>query len=72
MLAISGEYSTGMIRMTLTAMPRRITVLMAKAVVLAALVLAAGLGVLGSVLAGRLLLPGHGLHRGARLRRRCP
>ena len=32
-LAISGEYSTGMIRTTLTAMPRRITVLAAKAAV---------------------------------------
>ena len=60
-LAISGEYTTGMIRTTLTAMPRRTTVLAAKAAVLAALVLAAGTaGVLASVLAGRLLLPGHG------------
>jgi ABC-2 type transport system permease protein len=60
-LAISGEYSTGMIRSTLTAMPRRITVLIAKAVVVTALVLAAGLvGVLASALAGRLILPGHG------------
>ena len=54
-LAISGEYSTGMIRVTLTAMPRRITVLTAKAAVLTGLVLAAGtVGVLASVLAGRL------------------
>jgi ABC-2 type transport system permease protein len=60
-LAISGEYTTGMIRTTLTAMPRRTTVLAAKAAVLAGLVLAAGtVGVLASVLAGRLLLPGHG------------
>jgi ABC-2 type transport system permease protein len=60
-LAISGEYSTGMIRITLTAMPRRITVLTAKAIVVTALVLAAGLvGVLASALAGRLILPGHG------------
>ena len=57
-LAISGEYSTGMIRVTLTAMPRRTTVLMAKAAVLTGLVLAAGTaGVLASVLAGRLALP---------------
>ena len=57
-LAISGEYSTGMIRVTLTAMPRRITVLTAKAAVLTGLVLAAGtVGVLASVLAGRLILP---------------
>ena len=60
-LAISGEYSTGMIRSTLTAMPRRSTVLAAKAVVLAGLALAAGTaGVLASVLAARLILPGHG------------
>ena len=60
-LAISGEYSTSMIRLTLTAMPRRITVLAAKAVVTIGLVLAAGaVGVLASVLAGRLILPGRG------------
>jgi ABC-2 type transport system permease protein len=60
-LAISGEYSSGMMRITLTAMPRRITVLAAKAAVVGGLVLAAGTaGVLGSVLAGRLILPGHG------------
>ena len=60
-LAISGEYSTGMIRVTLTAMPRRITVLTAKAVVVTGLVLAAGaVGVLASVLAGRFILPGRG------------
>jgi ABC-2 type transport system permease protein len=53
-LAISGEYSTGMIRVTLTAMPRRTTVLAAKAAVVTGLVLAAGtIAVLGSVLAGR-------------------
>ena len=60
-LAISGEYSTGMIRTTLTAMPGRTTVLAAKAVVVAGLALAAGaVGVLASMLAGRLILPGHG------------
>ena len=60
-LVISGEYSTGMIRTTLTAMPHRVTVLGAKAAILSSLVLAAGsLAVLGSVLTGRLLLPGHG------------
>ena len=32
-LVISGEYSTGMIRITLTAMPRRAAVLAAKAAV---------------------------------------
>lgn len=60
-LAISGEYSTGMIRTTLTAMPRRTTVFAAKAAVLSALVLVAGtIAVLVSVLAGRLILPGNG------------
>jgi ABC-2 type transport system permease protein len=60
-LAISGEYSTGMIRTTLTAMPRRPGVLGAKAVVVAGLALAAGsVGVLASLLAGRLILPGRG------------
>jgi len=60
-LAISGEYSSGMIRTTLTAMPRRLTVLGAKAVVVTALTLAAGtVGVLAAMLAGRLILPGRG------------
>jgi ABC-2 type transport system permease protein len=47
-LAISSEYSTGMIRVTLTAVPRRTAVLAAKA------------AILDSLLAGRLLLPGNG------------
>ncbi len=60
-LAVSNEYSTGMIRITLTAMPRRLTVLAAKAALVAGLILAAAaLAVLASVLAGRLILPGHG------------
>ena len=60
-LVISNEYSTGMIRVTLTAMPRRHTVLAAKAALAAGLVLAAGtVAVLASVLAGRLILPGRG------------
>jgi ABC-2 type transport system permease protein len=60
-LAISGEYSTGMIRVTLTAMPRRLTLLAAKAALVTCLVLAAAaVAVLASVLAGRLILPGHG------------
>jgi ABC-2 type transport system permease protein len=58
-LAVSGEYSTGMIRVTLTAMPGRATVLAAKAAVLTAPVLVAGaVAVLGSVVAGQLILPG--------------
>jgi ABC-2 type transport system permease protein len=60
-LAISGEYSTGMIRTTLTAMPRRAHVLAAKAAVVTGPVAAtATIAVLGSLLAGRLILPGHG------------
>jgi ABC-2 type transport system permease protein len=60
-LAVGGEYGTGMIATTLAAMPRRTTVLAAKAAVVTAATLAAGaLAVLGSVLAGRLILPGHG------------
>ena len=59
--AISSEYSSGMIRVTFTAMPRRTTVLAAKAVTMVTLALAAGIpAVLGSWLAGRLILPGHG------------
>jgi ABC-2 type transport system permease protein len=61
-LVISNEYSTGMIRTTLTAMPRRPTVLAAKAAVVSGVVLAAGtIAVLGCLLLGRLILPGRGL-----------
>jgi ABC-2 type transport system permease protein len=60
-LAVSNEYSTGMIRITLTAMPRRLTVLAAKASLITGLVLAAAaVGVLACVLIGQLILPGHG------------
>ena len=61
-LAISGEYGTGMIRLTFTAMPRRLSVLAAKAAAVTSLVLAAGtIASAASVLAGQLILPGHGL-----------
>jgi ABC-2 type transport system permease protein len=64
-LAIGGEYGTGMIRTSLAAMPRRITVLAAKAaVVTGAVGVAAALGVLASLLGGRLILPGHGFTAG--------
>jgi ABC-2 type transport system permease protein len=60
-LAISGEYANGMIRTTFTAMPHRISVLAAKAIVVTGAVLAAGVpAVFISMLAGRLILPGHG------------
>jgi len=59
--AISAEYSCGMIRVTLIAIPRRPVVLAAKAAVVGALVLAAGaVAMLGSVIAGRLILPASG------------
>jgi ABC-2 type transport system permease protein len=59
--AIGGEYSSGMIRTTLAAMPRRTTVLAAKAALVTGLTLAAGIpAIAGSLLAGRLILPGHG------------
>ncbi|HEY0934842.1 MAG TPA: ABC transporter permease [Trebonia sp.] len=61
-VAIGGEYGTGMVRVTLAAMPRRLTVLAAKAAVAAGCALAAGLtAVAGSALAGRLILPARGL-----------
>jgi ABC-2 type transport system permease protein len=60
-LAVSNEYSSGMIQVTLTAVPRRLTVLAAKAALTSGLILAAGAAaVLASVLAGRLILPGRG------------
>jgi ABC-2 type transport system permease protein len=61
-MAVSGEYGTGMIRVTLAATPRRLTVLAAKAAVLAGLILVTGaIAVLASLLAGGLILPGHGI-----------
>ena len=60
-LAVTGEYATGMIGTTLAAVPRRTVMLTAKAAVVTTLALAAGiLAVLGSLLAGRLILPGQG------------
>lgn len=59
--AISAEYSCGMIRVTLTAIPRRPVVLAAKAAIVGALVLGAGaIAMLASVIAGRLILPASG------------
>ncbi|HEY5051734.1 MAG TPA: ABC transporter permease subunit, partial [Acidothermaceae bacterium] len=52
---------TGMIRTTLTAMPNRVAVLAAKAIVVAGWALVAGIvGVLGSTLLGQFMLPGKG------------
>jgi ABC-2 type transport system permease protein len=61
-LVISEEYGTRMIRTTLAAIPRRVTVLATKAMnVILLSALASALGVAGSILAGRLLLSGGGL-----------
>jgi ABC-2 type transport system permease protein len=60
-LMITSEYDSGMIRITLTAVPRRITALAAKAIVLTGLVLAAGaFAAAWSLIAGRYILPGNG------------
>ncbi len=60
-LMVSNEYSTGMMSITLTAVPRRLVVLGAKAASLTGLVLVAGvIAVGGSLLAGRTILPGNG------------
>jgi ABC-2 type transport system permease protein len=60
-LVIGGEYSSGMVRTTFAAMPGRATVMAAKAITVSGLVLAAGaVAALCSVLAGQLILPGHG------------
>jgi ABC-2 type transport system permease protein len=61
-LAIGGEYDTGMIRVTLAAAPRRLTLLAAKTVIVTGYALAAGvIAAGGSFLAGRLIEPGRGL-----------
>jgi ABC-2 type transport system permease protein len=61
-LAIGAEYGSGMIRLTLTATPRRLTAYAAKALVTTVAAVAASvLAVGGSVLAGWLILPGKGL-----------
>lgn len=60
-LAIGNEYGSGMIRVTLMAIPRRGRLLAAKAVVLAGPVAAAAaLAVGASMVTGLVILPGHG------------
>ncbi len=62
-LAVSEEYGTGMIRTTIACVPRRITLLTAKAASLAGLIVPVGLAAVGGcLLAGRLLLPDAGLN----------
>jgi ABC-2 type transport system permease protein len=61
-LTISGEYSTGMVRSTLTAVPKRLPALAAKAVVLFVTTFVVGLvGVFGSLLIATPLLASHGV-----------
>lgn len=60
-LVISNEYTCGMMLSTLTATPRRLRVLAAKAVTLTGLVVAAGVvAVGGALVAARVILPGRG------------
>jgi len=60
-LVSTGEYHHGLLGTTLAATPRRLTVFAAKAAAVTVAVLPAGLlGVAGSLLAGRILLPGNG------------
>jgi ABC-2 type transport system permease protein len=66
---VSHEYSTGLMQLTLTAMPRRFLVLAAKAGIVTGLVLvAAAVGVAGSLVAAHLMIPSLSLHEGAVLR----
>jgi ABC-2 type transport system permease protein len=60
-LAVTGEYATRMIHTTLTASPHRVRLFAAKAAVVTAMTLAAGLpAALGSALAGQNILRGNG------------
>jgi ABC-2 type transport system permease protein len=62
-LAVTDEYGTGMIRVTLAATPRRAVMLGSKAVNIAGLALVTAVpAVAGSLIAGRLLLPDAGLN----------
>jgi ABC-2 type transport system permease protein len=64
-LMITGEYSTGMIRATLSAVPRRLPVLWAKAIVFAAVVFVVmGIASLLAFEGGQALLAGAGIHVG--------
>ena len=61
-LAVTGEYTSGMIRATFAAVPRRLPVLLAKAGVTAAVTFAVGLAaVLITFLGGQALLGAHGI-----------
>ncbi len=57
-LTVGAEHSTGLARLTYTALPRRLHVLAGKGFVLTAVIMpASALAVAGSLLAGHLLLP---------------
>jgi ABC-2 type transport system permease protein len=61
-LFVTSEYSSGMMHISLTAVPRRATMLIAKAIVVTAAALVAGvIGVLASVLIGQPLQSENGL-----------
>lgn len=61
-LAVTDEYATGLIRVSLAAIPRREVLLGAKALTVAPLTLAVAVpSVAGCLIAGRLLLPGAGI-----------
>jgi ABC-2 type transport system permease protein len=71
-LVVGGEYRTGMIRTTLAAVPRRITVLGAKTVIVAGVVAASGaVAVAASVLVGRAIRPALVVSDAAVLRAAC-
>lgn len=60
-LVMSNEYSTGLMTVTLTAMPRRLVLVSAKSATLIGLVAVGSfVGVGGSLIAGRFVLPGKG------------
>jgi ABC-2 type transport system permease protein len=60
-LAMSTEYDTPQIRLTLAAMPRRLVVFLAKTSLVAVVVgVCAAVGAIGSLTAGRLVLAGNG------------
>ncbi|MGX6605016.1 ABC transporter permease [Micromonosporaceae bacterium Da 78-11] len=59
---IGGEHGIGLLGTTFTAVPRRMVVLAAKAVLTGGLILTAGtVAVLGCLAVGRAVLPGHGI-----------
>ncbi len=61
-MTIAEEYGTGLIQVSLTAVPRRLLLLSAKIANVAALTLIVGIGTVGGcLLVGRLILPGAGL-----------